>query len=127
MLYTRPIVVAVHPNLVDELKQRRDLMEKETGRKTKGGITCFSEMAAFELMLLRASGENIMREILNLDNIPIHKCFENGIEKEFVPYEIFKKLYIYSSALNKKKDIKQIKVEVSKIKGMKKNEIKYLF
>jgi len=67
----------------------------------------------------------LLKEILSLDKIPVNKFFVDGVELDFVRYEYFKKLYIYSSILKKKKDQQQINVDVSKIKGLKKNEIKY--
>jgi hypothetical protein len=121
----KPIVVAVHPNLVNEFKIRKEQIESETGRKTKGGITNFSEMAAYELKILRMSGDEIMEGILKIKNPPIHRIIVEGMELEFVPYELFKKLFIYSSALNKKKDQKQLHLEVTRVKGTHKNEIKY--
>lgn len=123
----RPIVAAIHPKLIDELKIRKEIIEKETERKTKGGITCFSELAALELKSIRLSGEKIYKEILKIKNLPMQKLIKNGIEREYVPYEIFKKLLILASSLNRKKDQKQLKLEITKIRGLKKNEIKYVW
>jgi len=103
------------------------MIEDETGRKTKGGLTCFSEMAAHELKCMRLTGEELLKEIIKTNHPPVKKFLVNGVETEFVPYEIFKKLYIFSTALKKKKDHKQIRVEVSKIRGLKKNEISYFW
>lgn len=127
----RPITVAIHPNLKHELEIRKEIIEKELGRKTHGGITCFSEMAALELWALRQSGKKIMSEILKLSKNEesldkyIHKFKINGVEQPFIPFWIFKKIYIFSSVLNLKKDEKNIKMEVHKIRGLKKNDIKY--
>jgi hypothetical protein len=121
------IALLVHPSLMNELKIRKQFMEKETDRKTKGGLTAYSEMAASELRLIRLSGDKIIKEILKLQNLPIKKITEFGVEREYVPYEIYKKLYIYLSILDKKKDCQQFKVELSKVKGQNKNEIKYLY
>jgi len=123
----RPIVCAIHPRLVDELKARRDLLLAETGRKTKGGLTCFSEMAAQELWAIRESGNKIMVEILKLKDLPVKKVLENGTEKEYVPYEIYKKLFNYVSELRTKKDKTCLHIEVAKIRGLQKNEIKYFW
>lgn len=123
----RPIVVAVHPSLIEELKLRKAAMEEVTLRKTKGGLTNYSEMAAMELRILRQTGDSLFMEICKLKKPPIKKITEFGIEREYVPYEIFKKLYICASALYKKKDKQQFRVEVAKIKGQQKNEIKYIY
>lgn len=123
----KPIVVAIHPKLVNELKIRKEIIESETERKAKGGITCFSEMAAMELNSIRASGKKIYDEILKLKNIPVKKFTENGVEKDFVPYEIFKKIYIFSSILSRKKDQTPLRIEITKIRGLKKNEFKYFW
>jgi hypothetical protein len=120
----RPIVAAVHPKLIEELKHRQISMEEATGRKTRGGMTTFSEQAGYELESIRTSGQRIMSEIFKLKEVPIKKFIINGIELDFVPYEYYKKLYIFSSVLHKKKDQKQIKVEVQKIKGLQKDEVK---
>ena len=120
----RPVAVAVSPKLIEELKFRKDSIEGETGRKAKGGITAFSELAALELKSVRMSGEKIFSEILKLKNVPIKKILVNGVEREFVPYEIFKKIYIFSSALSHKKDQTPMRIEVTKLRGLKKNEIK---
>jgi hypothetical protein len=116
--------------MVEELKARKNMIESETGRKSKGGLTCFSELAAHELRLLRMSGEKIIAEIgneLKLKNIPVNKFIINGLEREYVPYEVYKKLFIFIEVLNKKKDQQQIKMEVIKLKGMKKNEITFIY
>lgn len=123
MFDIRPIIAAIHPSMVEELKIRKETLEKETGRKTRGGITCFSELAALELRLIRLSGDKILQEMFSLKNPPIKKIIENGIEKEYVSYEVYKKLFLYLSVLSKKKDSQQIILEINKLKGMKKNEI----
>ncbi len=123
----RPIVAAIHPKLIDELKIRKELIEKETERKAKGGITCFSELAALELKSIRQSGDKIFKEILKIKNVPIQKFTKKGVEMEYVPYEIFKKLCILASSLNRKKDQKQLKLEITKIRGHKKNELKFFW
>jgi len=123
----RPIVAAIHPSMIRELKLRKELIETETKRKARGGITCFSEMAAMELSFIRKSGEEIYNEITKLNKINIKKININGVSTPFVPYDIFKKLYIITSILKTKKDNKLIQMEITKIKGLKKNEIKYLW
>lgn len=123
----RPVTVAINPRLIEELKVRKETIENETERKAKGGITCFSELAALELKSIRQSGDKIFKEILKIKKVQIKKIIERGVEREYVPYEIFKKLFIFSSALNRKKDQKQIKLEITKIRGIKKNEIKFLW
>jgi ribosome biogenesis protein Nip4 len=119
----RPIVAAIHPKLVEELKLRQVSMENATDRKTRGGMTTFSEQAAHELELIRLSGDKIVKEIFKVKDIKVTKFLVNGVEMDFIPYETFKKLYIFSSILAKKKDCQQIKVEVAKIKGLQKNEV----
>ena len=123
----RPVVAAIHPKLIEELKIRKETIEKETGRKAKGGVTCFSEMAALELRSIRYSGDKILTEILKFKDVPIQKLIINGREEEFVSREIFKKVFIFCSVLSRKKDQSPIKVEITKIRGLKKNEIKYFW
>jgi len=116
----RPVVVQVHRDLIEELKIKKQKFLKELGTKTRGGITTFSKLAAYELKLLRKSSEQIEKEIVNHDkNIKVERI--NG--KDYVPYEFYKKLFIYTSVLYKKKDQPSIKLDVSKLKGLKKNEI----
>ena len=123
----RPVVAAIHQRLIDELKERKDVIENETGRKAKGGITCFSELAALELNSIRKSGDQIFKEILKIRKLPVKKITERGVEREYIPYEVFKKLQILASSLNRKKEQKQIRVEITKIRGLKKNDIKYFW
>jgi ABC-type uncharacterized transport system ATPase subunit len=119
--------MAVHRNLEEELKKRKEYMENITGRKTKGGLTNYSEMAAMELNTIRKEGDKIIRDILKIKEVPIKKVVEMGIEREYVSYELFKKLHIYVSILSKKRDSSQFHVEVAKLKGQQKNEIKYIY
>lgn len=123
----RPIVAALHPKLIEELKIRKEVIERETGRKAKGGVTCFSEMAALELRAIRQSGERILKEIYRLKEFPIKKIVIDGREEEFVPRELFKKIFIFCSVLSRKKDQNSIKIEMTKIRGLKKNEVKYFW
>lgn len=120
----RPVVVAVHPKLETELKKRREELESITERPIKGGLTTYSELAAFELEGIRKSGEQLMREVLKIGKPKIINIEINGVKKQFVAYEHFKKLFIFTSILNKKKDQKQINVDLSKLKGLKKNDVK---
>jgi hypothetical protein len=121
-LKDRPVTVLIHPKLELELKLRKQKAEIETNRPVKGGLTTYSLIAAFELESIRKSGEQIMKEILKLEKIPKYYFEIDGIEKEFVDVDVFKKLFMLVSILNKKKDQKQINVELSKIRGLKKNE-----
>jgi hypothetical protein len=123
----RPIVAAIHPNLARELKIRKEMFEQETSRPTKGGLTIFSQLAAEELRAMRESGKRIIQEIYKVSKVKVFKIEVEGVIKDFVDYGDFKRLYIYSSALNKKKDRPQIRLEVQKIKGLKKNEVKFLW
>ena len=100
----RPIVVAVHPTLIAELKYRRDTMQEELGRKTKGGLTLFSQLAAKELRSIREKGNEIFKEISHNRKPKVFIMNIDGFNQEVVLYEDFKKLYIYSTILNKKKD-----------------------
>jgi hypothetical protein len=129
MFEERPIysTIKVHRNLINEFELRKKIIEDATGRHVLGGQTEISKMAAEELRLIRLSGEEIMKELLNLKDIPIKKFEEFGVVKDFVPYDFFRKVLILSSTLNKKKDIHQIKMEIFKIRGMNKSEIKYVF
>jgi len=119
----RPVIVAVHPKLEKELKERRAELEDITGRPIKGGLTTYSRMAAFELESIRKSGNELLKEIIKIKTIPIHKFNLNGNIVDVVEYEHFKKLFIYMSILNKKKDQQQINVDLTKIKGCKKNNV----
>lgn len=122
---TRPIVAAVHPNLINELKIRQKQLQEETGRPTKGGLIIFSQIAAEELRCMRLSTAYIYNQIKNISELkPIEINSEDGI-KMFVPFEKYKKLLVFVSAINKKKDNNQIRLEIQKIKGLKKNEIKF--
>jgi len=119
----RPVTIAVHPKLEFELKERRRELEDVTNRPIRGGLTTYSEFAAFELEEIRKSGNEIIREILKIKDPSIFRYEVNGIKRQFVTYEHFKKLFIFASILNKKKDQQQINVDLSKIKGLKKNDI----
>jgi len=138
----RAIVAAVHPNLIVELKLRRKIVEDLTNRKTKGGLTCLSQMASEELKAIRQSGEEILKEINFLKiksegyNYKFRRFINEGnevfvsleeVKTEFIPLDFFKRIYILASALHKKKDQKQLKIEVTKVKGLKKNEINYFW
>jgi len=114
----RPVTVAVHPKLEYELKLRKAQTEEMTERPVKGGLTTYSKLAAFELEAIRKSGEKLKQEIYKMKEITIHKI-EN---RNYVDYDDFKKLYIFMSILNKKKDQQQINVDITKIRGLKKNE-----
>jgi hypothetical protein len=118
----RPVTVAVHPKLEFELKERKRQTEKLTERPVKGGLTTYSRLAAFELEAIRKSGDELIKEILKMKDIQTHKIEINGTTQTFVAYADFKKLYIFLSILNKKKDQKQIHVDITKIRGLKKNE-----
>ena len=120
----RPVVVSVHQSLIDELKIRQDYMRNITGKKTQGGLTTFSKLAAIELKSLRLTSNKLLKEIIKNQHPPIIKLPLNGSILPFVPYEFYKKLYIFSVALRNKKDTKQITLDVSKLKGLKKNNAK---
>ena len=119
----RPVTIAVHRKLEFELKKRREELEGVTNRPIRGGLTTYSEFAAFELEAIRKSGEDLVREALKLEHPEIYNFDINGIRRQFVSYEHFKKLFILTSILNKKKDQKQINVDLSKLKGLKKNNV----
>jgi hypothetical protein len=123
----RPIVAAIHPSLARELKLRKDIIEKETNRPTKGGLTIFSQLAAEELKAMRESSTNLIKEIYKSSEIQVYKIEVEGTIREFVEYTSFKKLQIYCTALYKKKDNNQIRLEIQKIKGLKKNEVRFLW
>jgi hypothetical protein len=117
----RPVAIAVHPKLEVELKMRKQELEEITGKPIKGGLTTYSQIAAFELESIRKSGEDINKNILNLKNTEIYRVTINNQTMDVVPYDYFKKLFILVSILNKKKDQKQINIDLSKLKGLKKN------
>ena len=125
MIDERPVVVAIHPNLKDELDLRKEFFEDHTG-KVKGGLTTVSEMAAIELKSIRQSGEKI-KEIIKANTPKKYKFDIHGEIQEFVLNEDYKKLFILMSILNKKKDQQQINVDLSKLKGLKKNEVKFFW
>lgn len=122
----RPIVAAVHPNLINELKFRQSELEQETGRKIRGGLTIFSELAAEELRYMRVSGE-VLKKALQKLQVKTFKIDINGESVTVVSYEDYKKLFRVATALSKKKDQQQIKLEIQKIKGLKKNEVRFLW
>jgi hypothetical protein len=123
----RPVVIAVHPNLINELKIRQEEFKIQTGRNS-GGLTIFSELAAQELKYLRMSNQELYNTFNNIkvkiNPIKIDVC---GEERMFIPYEDFKKIIGVTHSLFRKKDQKQIKLEIQKVKGLKKNEIKFLW
>jgi len=121
-LKERPVTVAVHPKLEYELKIRKQQTEELTERPMKGGLTTYSKLAAFELESIRKSGEELMQEIYKMNEIKTYKFEIDGTEEDFVNYNDFKKLYIFMAILNKKKDQKQINMDITKLRGLKKNE-----
>ncbi len=120
----RAVIVAIHPKLEAELKARKEELESVTGKPIKGGLTTYSKMAAFELEAIRKSGDELKKEILKLEDFPVQSFNVDGEEKDFIEYSYFKKLFIYLSILNKKKDQQQINVDLTKLKGLKKNNVK---
>lgn len=124
---TRPFLTAqVHVNLINELKIRKQQIQDETTRPFSGGLPWVSQLAAEELRYMRMSGEEL-NKILNDLKIKIIQIEQQGEVRSFVSYEDFKKFFRVVTALNKKKDQNQIKLEIQKIKGLKKNEIKFLW
>ena len=118
----RPVTVAVHPKLEAELKHRKEELESVTERPIKGGLTTYSEFAAFELEAIRKSGDEIYQEVLKINDPEIFEFEISGVKRQFVTFEHFKKLFIFASILNKKKDQRQINIDLSKLKGLKKND-----
>jgi hypothetical protein len=123
----RAVVIAVHPKMEYELKKRKEELEKITGKPIRGGLTTYSKFAAFELETIRKSGEEINREILKVGAPEIYEFDVEQEKRQFIAYEIFKKLFILTSILNKKKDHRQINVDLTKIKGLKKNDAKIYY
>jgi hypothetical protein len=123
----RAVVIAVHPKMEYELKRRKEELEKITGKPIRGGLTTYSKFAAFELETIRKSGEEINREILKVGAPEIYEFDVEQEKRQFIAYEIFKKLFILTSILNKKKDHRQINVDLTKIKGLKKNDAKIYY
>jgi len=120
----KPVTIAVNTKLQDELKIRQKEILQETGRRMRGGITSISEVAALELSLIRQSGymisKHIEKEFRNIQFIQ-----KEGID--YVPFFLYKKLYILMSILNKKKDENQIILQIFKPRGSKKNVHKVLW
>lgn len=95
--------------------------------KIVGGANTISQLAAYELKLIRMSGDEIIDELCRFNKPQIKEIIEGGISTKYVPYDIFKKVLIMSSTLRRKKDQHQIKLEVIKTKGMHKNAIRFLW
>jgi hypothetical protein len=49
----RPVRIRVHPKLVEELEERKRILEEESGLKLDGGIPSVSYMVALELKKAR--------------------------------------------------------------------------
>jgi hypothetical protein len=124
---TRPFLTAqVHINLINELKVRKQQIIDETDRPISGGLPLVSQLAAEELRYMRMSGEELNNLLKSLD-VNIIQIEQFGEKRSFVCYEDFKKFFRIATALNKKKDQNQIRLEIQKIKGLKKNEVKFLW
>ena len=120
----KPVTIAVNCKLQEELKIRQQEILQETGRRMRGGITSISEIAALELSLIRKSGYEISKKMKSeFDNVKIIQ--KDGID--YVPFFLYKKLYILMSILNKKKDENQITLQIFKPRGSKKNIHKALW
>lgn len=48
-----PVRVFIHPNLLEELKLRKEQIEKEQNYPIKGGLPVVSKIAAEELKMIR--------------------------------------------------------------------------
>ena len=78
-------------------------------------------------MIKIVSRTNLDAKILKLRNTEVHDVIIDGMNRKMVPYEHFKKLFIFASILNKKRDQKQINVDITKLKGLKKNDVRIFY
>ena len=66
----RPTRIWVHPQMVEELNKRKELLEENTGYCIKGGMPIVSKLAAEELKRLRERDKNnINVEVLKIKGI----------------------------------------------------------
>jgi uncharacterized protein HemY len=117
---TIPIKIRVHPMMAEELQVRKEELEKITGYKLQGGLPVISHIAALELKRVRSTGQKILEQINTHKKETRIFTFNN---EQYVKLEDWNKLLTYLKSLSKKKDTEQIKLEIHKIKGIKKNEI----
>jgi hypothetical protein len=125
------VVLAIHPILANELKIMKFEMEKLGGLPTEGGFTSYSEIIGRQIRLMREKKENKdLMQYISDSEISIKNPIMHNSEKGVIPcipLEVFKKVFISLIALNKMKDEQQVRFELTKIKGIKKNEIKFLY
>lgn len=119
----RPRVCAIHRDLEREFKIRKEEMEELTGNKIDGGLTTISQLVAHEIRLLRGSKEEIEKRIAEAKKISIKKFNE----VKYIEYQVYQKLLNLCSILSKKKDNRQIIIDISKIRGLKKNELEFFW
>lgn len=112
-----PITVQIHPNLKFELDKRKEMLT--LNHVPNAPFRTASLLAAFELETIRKSRKELERDFLNLKNPNI---FDFG-GSSFVKIEEYIKLFNFASSIHKKKDQKQINVDFSKIKGIRKNDV----
>lgn len=112
------VTVQIHQDLKEELDKRKEFLT--TNYIPNGGIRTASLLAAFELKLIRQSKEELKKEFLSLEK---PKIFNFDCEP-YVKMEDYIKLFNFAAIINKRKDKQQINVDFSKLKGMKKNDVK---
>ena len=112
------ITVQIHPNLKYELDRRKEFLTVRY--RPDGGFRTASQLAAFELQMIRVSQEDIKKQIKKLEN---PNTIIQGSET-FVNINDYITLMKFAASLNKRKDNKQINIDFSKIKGVKKSDVK---
>jgi len=113
------ITVQIHPDLKYELDKRKEFLTVRY--RPDGGFRTASQLAAFELEMIRASQQELKKELKKLED---PKTIVQGAEA-FVNINDYIKLMKLASSINKRKDVKQINVDFSKIKGVKKSDVKF--
>ena len=111
------ITVQIHPALKYELDKRKELLT--INHVPNGGLRTASQLAAFELKIIRKSRKELERKFLDLKEPKIIMIGGN----KYIRVEEYMKIFNFAASLNKKKDQQQIKADFTKIKGIKKNEV----
>lgn len=129
----RAVILAVHPLLANELRMLKHIMEKENNfLPPEGGYTTYSKILGEQIRQIRLGNKDpeLRRMIFESKNYlkePLmYKNFEDQIIP-CIPLGLFKKLYLMLLTLNSKKDQQKIRLEISKMKGIQKNDVKFIY